>query len=352
MNNATGYLRSKGGVAINSAGNTGAEQFYSDMPNLITVSATDESDQRTSWSSFGNYVDVSAPGINIITTWGPSSYGNTWGTSLSAPLVAGVAALVLAANPALTPDDVETILETSAVDLGNPGWDKYYGHGRVDAAAAVQMAVNYETPVQDTIAPTAAIDNPSSGSTVAGAVVVSATANDNIGVTKVDLYVNGAFYATDTSAPYSFAWDTASLGNADVTLAAHAYDAAGNKAVSSGVSVHVRNVVDTTPPVVTILDPANGATVSGRNTTISASATDNLGVSSMRLFIDGSLVASSSSGSLSYNWNLRKVSDGTHSILIEATDAAANKASQLISVVKGSGSTSTGGGGGGKGRSK
>ncbi|MEZ5919437.1 MAG: Ig-like domain-containing protein [Alphaproteobacteria bacterium] len=80
--------------------------------------------------------------------------------------------------------------------------------------------------------------------------------------------------------------------------------------MSSGVPVHVRNVVDTTPPVVMISEPANGATLSGRNATINASATDNLAVSSMRLFIDGSLVASSSSGSLSYNWNLRKVSTG------------------------------------------
>ncbi|MEZ5814276.1 MAG: S8 family serine peptidase [Alphaproteobacteria bacterium] len=352
MNNATGYLRDRGGVAINSAGNTGAEQFYSDMPNLITVSATNQSDVRTSWSSFGNYVDVSAPGIDILTTWGPSSYGNTWGTSLSAPLTAGVAALIFAANPALTPDDVETILETSAVDLGTAGWDKYYGHGRVDAAAAVQMALTYTPPERDTISPTASINTPGAGSTLAGTAIVDVTANDNIGVTKVDLLVNGAFYASDTNSPYSFAWDTSSLGNADVTLTAKAFDAAGNTSTSSGVPVLVRNIVDNTPPVVTISQPANGATVSGRNTTISASATDDQTVSTMRLYIDGNLAASASGGSLSYNWNLRKVSDGTHSIRVEATDASANTASQLIEVIKGGGSTGDGGGGGTKGGGK
>ncbi|MCB1563244.1 MAG: S8 family serine peptidase [Alphaproteobacteria bacterium] len=352
VNASAGYMRDRGGIVFGSAGNYGTDDGYPDAPNIITVSATGSSDIKAGWSSFGNSVDIAAPGVSIYTTANGGGYSAASGTSLSSPVAAGVGALILSANPALSADDVETILETTAVDLGDPGYDIYYGHGRVDAAAAVQMALTYQPPVRDTIAPTVAVDTPSAGSTVAGTVVVDATANDNIGVTKVDLYVNGAFYATDTSAPYSFAWDTASLGNADVTLAAHAYDAAGNKAVSSGVSVHVRNVVDTTPPVVTISEPANGATISGRNTTISASATDNLGVSAMRLFIDGSLVASSSGGSLSYNWNLRKVADGTHSIHVEATDASANVASQLIEVIKGGGSTGGGGGGGGKGGPK
>lgn len=251
-------------------------------------------------------------------------------------------------------DDVELILEASSVDLGSPGWDKYYGHGRVDAAAAVRMARDYTPSERDTALPSVAIDNPVSGAIVAGTVVVDVTANDNVGVTRVDLAVNGTFYASDTAAPYSFAWGTSSLGNADVTLTAKAFDAAGNVAMSSGVPVRVRNVVDTTPPVVTISQPANGATISGRNTTISASATDDLAVSSMRLYVDGGLVASASGGSLSYNWNLRKVSDGTHSILVEATDAAANKTSSLIEVTKGgSGGDSGGGGkGGGKGKNR
>lgn len=348
MNSAAGYLRDRGGVAINSAGNTGAEQLYSDMPNLITVSATNQSDLRPSWSSFGDYVDVSAPGVSILTTWGPSGYGNTHGTSLSAPLVAGVAALMFSANPALTADDVETILETSAVDLGEAGWDKYYGHGRVDAAAAVQAALTYDPPVQDTIAPSASIDTPSANSTLAGTVVVDITANDNIGVTKVDLLVNGAFYASDMSAPYSFAWDTSALGNADVTLTARAFDAAENNTTSSGVPVLVRNIIDNTPPLVNITNPADGATVSGQILSISASATDNTGVTSMKLFIDGSLKTTVYSGSLSYNWNLKKVADGTHTIMVEAFDSSTNKATQLITVTKGGGTS----GGGGKGKPK
>ncbi|MEZ5814277.1 MAG: S8 family serine peptidase [Alphaproteobacteria bacterium] len=351
VNSSAGYIKNKGGVAFNSAGNYNADDGSPDALNLITVSATGSTDVRASWSSFGNSVDVAAPGAGIYTTNVGGGYASVSGTSYSSPVAAGVGALILSVNPALSPNDVETILETSAVDLGDPGYDIYYGHGRVDAAAAVQMALTYTPPERDTISPTASINTPGAGSTVAGTVVVDVTANDNVGVSKVDLFVNGAFYGTDTDAPYTFAWDTSSLGNADVTLTAKAFDAAGNTTTSSGVPVQVRNIVDITPPVVTISEPANGATVSGRNTTISASATDDQTVSTMRLYIDGSLAASASGGSLSYNWNLRKVSDGTHSIMVEAVDTSANKATQLIEVIKGS-TTSDGGGGGTKGGGK
>ncbi|MEZ5919440.1 MAG: S8 family serine peptidase [Alphaproteobacteria bacterium] len=351
---AAQYMKDKNGLVVVSAGNTGIFEDFTVTPTMIPISSTDESDVKSSWSSYGDYVAMAAPGSFIWSTNKDGGYSEVHGTSIAGPVAAGVVALIMSANPALRNVDVEDILYSTAVDLGDPGRDPLYGFGRVDAAAAVQMALTYtpSEPEQDTISPTASIGNPLSGATIVGTSVVDVSANDNVGVTKVDLYVNGAFYATDTAAPYSFAWDTSSFGNADVTLAAHAYDAAGNKAVSPGVPVLVRNDVDTAVPVVTIFEPANGATLSGRSVTISASASDYKSVSGMKLFIDGSLVASSSGGALSYSWSLRKVADGTHSILVEATDSSANKASQLIEVIKGSGSTSTGGGGGGKGGPK
>lgn len=343
---AAGYMRDKGGVAFNSAGNYNTDDGYPDAPTLITVSATGSSDIRASWSSFGASVDLAAPGVGIYTTVNGGTYGAPSGTSFSSPVAAGVGALVLSVNPALAFGDVEKILETSAVDLGDPGWDKYYGHGRVNAAAAVQMALTYTPSVKDTIAPSVAINSPASGSTVAGIAVVDITAGDNVGVKRVDLYVNGAFYATDTMAPYSFAWDTTSLGNVpSVTLTAKASDEAGNVTTSSGVSVKVQNVVDMTPPVVTISSPADGATVSG-TVSISASASDNLGVSGLKLYIDGVQKASSSGSSLSYSWNTKNVTSGSHTIEVEALDSSSNAGRHTITVVKGG----TTGGGGGKPR--
>ena len=349
VSSAASAFRNAGGIVMTCAANNSVNEGIAENPALVVVSATEQNDVKTSWSSYGDFVDITAPGQNIYTTRRGGTYWWTYGTSLSTPLVAGLAALVLSVNPALSPNDVEEIIETSAVDLGEPGYDIYYGHGRIDAAAAVALAQTYVPTTNDTTAPNASIASPAANTTVAGTVVVDVTATDNVGVSKVDLFVNGAFYATDNAAPYSFAWDTVPHGYADVTLTAKAYDAAGNVGTSSGIFVKVRNIVDTTPPVVTISNPADGATLSGRSETISASATDNLGVSQMRLYIDGGLATTSLGGSLSYNWNLRKVSDGSHTITVEAEDASGNTGSTIISVIKGG---STDGGGGGKGGGK
>ena len=116
-------------------------------------------------------------------------------------------ALIKAANPDLTPDEVETILESSADDLGSNGWDKYFGHGRVNAAAAVQMAS--QTTPSDTQAPAVAITSPAYNNTVSGNVLVEVAASDDTGVSQVVLYANGQSVGTDSTAPYQFSWNFA-----------------------------------------------------------------------------------------------------------------------------------------------
>ena len=81
--------------------------------------------------------------------------------------------------------------------------------------------------------------------------------------------------------------------------------------------------VDTTPPSTSISSPANGATVSG-TVTVSASATDNVGVTKMELYIDGTLAVSATSGPISYSWNTTLVANGSHSLNTKAYDAAGN----------------------------
>lgn len=84
--------------------------------------------------------DICAPGSYIYSTYLDGQYASDTGTSMATPFVAGVAALVFAANPYLTPTQVQSIIEVSATDLGEPGWDERYGYGMVNAAAAVRMA--------------------------------------------------------------------------------------------------------------------------------------------------------------------------------------------------------------------
>lgn len=102
-------------------------------------------------------------------------------------------------------------------------------------------------PPADTTAPTVSITSPASGSTVGGNVTVSATASDNVAVTKVELRVNGVVSVTDLAAPYSFSWNTSSLSNGSYSLTARAYDAANNTTTSATINLVVNNSVALKP---------------------------------------------------------------------------------------------------------
>ena len=235
---AAQYMRSKGGVVVASGGNTGALET-SPRTNAITiVSATGSSDTRPSWSSYGNYIDITAPGVGIYTTERGGSYGSDSGTSFSAPVAAGVYALLISANPNLTPSVLDDVLFSTARNMGTAGWDQYYGWGCIDAFAAVTKAK--QLAASDTQVPATAIASPASG-TVQGLVPVDVAATDNIAVTRVELWVNGALYAGDTSAPFGFTWDTTTFDNGTYALHAVAYDAAGNRGTSTAVRLTVAN---------------------------------------------------------------------------------------------------------------
>jgi len=155
-------------------------------------------------------------------------------------------------------------------------------------------------------------------------------------VTKVELRVNGATVATDTTSPFGFSWDSTTVANGMVTLTAVAYDAAGNSGASAPVSVNVANVTPVTPPpltppVVRILSPVPGQLKGKGSVTISASATDNSSTAGItqKLYIDGALKTSVSGGSLSYSWNVNKLTSGPHTIQVTASDAAGSSSASV-----------------------
>ena len=173
----------------------------------------------------------------------------------------------------------------------------------------------------DSTAPAVSIATPVAGATVNGVVTGSATASDNIGVSKVEFYVNGLLQSTDLAAPFSFDWNTALLPDGPQTITAKAYDAAGNSATSSAVTVTTSN--DSTTPAVAITAPANGGTVTG-TVDISASASDNVAVSRVDFYANGALLGSDSTAPYSYSWDTAHVAGGSYTLSAKAYDAADN----------------------------
>ncbi len=151
LNLAGEYLRARGGLLFMSAGNNDHNWGTgSDFPSFVTVGATDQNDARANFppqgkaSNWGDLVDVVAPGLDICTLDTNNAVRiGSWGTSYASPIVAGIAALLWSYDPSLTPLDVESIIFTSCVDIGAPGNDSVFGHGRVDAGKALSILIDW-----------------------------------------------------------------------------------------------------------------------------------------------------------------------------------------------------------------
>jgi thermitase len=323
------YFQSKGGVVTASAGNYGTFSSASDNPYILTVSATEYNDVLSGYSNTGNNIDLAAPGTVFSTIKG-GTYESVAGTSFSAPVVAGVAALVLSVNPSLSPNQVQDILKQSADDLGLPGWDSSYGWGRVNASRAVVLASGITTPL-DTTAPSVSFTSPANGAILLGSVPIITSASDNTGVTSVTISIDGVPMITDTVAPFNFTWATNTVPNGGHTITALASDAAGN-ATATTLSVIVNNAVDITLPTISITSPADGAKIS-TNVSVKVNAADNLGVTKVELYVDGFLQVVSTTAPFTTKWNSSKSARGPHTLQAKAYDAAGNAGSSPVVVV-------------------
>jgi subtilisin family serine protease len=141
---AAEYVMGKKIPMVCSMGNTGTSSknvpsYFAGnaVPGLIAVGATDKNDKVTSFSTYGNWTSVSAPGAKILTTSKGGGYSSVDGTSFSTPLTAGVVALMLGNGAPKDPAAIKKILMETAVDIDAPGTDDKAGAGRVDAFKAV-----------------------------------------------------------------------------------------------------------------------------------------------------------------------------------------------------------------------
>ncbi len=202
---------------------------------------------------------------------------------------------------------------------------------RTFAVTALMVATWSQVPraaqsSADTTAPSIRITSPAAGANVSRNVNITAAASDAAGVRSVTFTVDGTVIGTDTKAPYSVRWNAKDAGDGSHTLRAEARDAAGNVGTSAPVTVIVGSdaaAADATAPTVSITSPAGGAQVAG-TVAVTASASDAVGVISVRFFVDGTVIGTATSAPYSASWNTSGVAAGSYTLRAEARDAAGN----------------------------
>jgi hypothetical protein len=183
------------------------------------------------------------------------------------------------------------------------------------------LAFPVSTP-PDLAPPTTTLTSPADGATLVGTATLAASAGDDIGVTKVEFYLDGGpLLGTSTVPPYSMSWYTFGAVNGLHYLTSKAYDASGKTGTSAPVSVTINN--DHTSPATSLTLPAPGAVLSGAVTLI-ATASDNLGVTSVEFWDGSTKLGTATTGPYSLNWNTTGAANGAHTLRSIAFDAASN----------------------------
>ena len=148
-------------VAAAGNGNSPAPHYPAYYPTVLAISGTDSNDNRYTSSNYGEWIDVAAPGVGVYSCWwnGAQAYNSITGTSMSTPHVAGLVALMYTKNPFLGVQEVRDLLRDNAVDLGEEGFDIFFGYGRIDAAATMDavpeatLAIGYPQGLPKVVEP-------------------------------------------------------------------------------------------------------------------------------------------------------------------------------------------------------
>lgn len=270
LQDAVNYAHSKGVVVVAAAGNTPGEVEYpAALSNVIAVGATDAADKLADFSSTGNYIDLVAPGTNILSTT-PNhhvtlndadisgtairpNYDFMDGTSMSAPHVAALASLVLGRNRTLGPDQVEAALEATSYDLGSAGRDDAFGWGRLDPVAAVSSVPAEASTAAD---PPIRLTEPQAMA-VSDTVTVSAEV-DGPTAAAVSFYIDGVLAGEAAAPPYAIAVDSISRSNSW-----HKLEAVTRVNTDREVRASRFVYFDNRPPSITFAYPPEGFSVGG-----------------------------------------------------------------------------------------
>jgi len=312
-----------------------------DGPHVVEVMAADAAGNQASSSiavTVSNAVppDSVAPQVSLTSPASSATVSGTTTIAANASDNIGVASVefrmdgVLAATVTATP--YSYAWDTSLITDG-PHVLEVRAFDAAGNSANATIAVNVSNAVAtDTTAPIVSFTAPAAAATVSGQVQVASNATDNVAIARVEFSINGTLAQTVTTSPYSFSWDTTAVINGLYVLQARAIDTSSNHSTAA-IAVTVNNLPppDTTPPSVSITAPLAAATVSG-TTTITIAATDNVGVASVVVRINGVVAATLTTSPYIYSWNTASLANGNHTLAATATDAATNADTATISV--------------------
>jgi serine protease len=300
MKNAVSYAVSNGALPICAAGNNGSSSvsYPAGYSECVAVSAVDENENLASFSQYGDKCDVASPGVDVLSTWteNVSQFGGKYnkisGTSMACPNASGVAALGLAANPDLGPNELRARLKNTAADIGLS--EAKQGAGRVDAK-------NIVGPIDDTNQkPTVSI-NASSVTVDAGTAVEfdgTGSSDPDGSIESYDWDFDNGATATGPSATFTFQ----NPGTYDVQLTVTDDDGASS---TDAVAVTVEEAPsENSPPTVSI---------DAGSTTIPVGAD---------VQFDGSGSADSDGSIASYAWDFGDGTSGSTATVTHAYDSA------------------------------
>lgn len=249
VDDACQYAWNQGCILVGAAGNDNVSLLHypAAFDTVIAVSATDRYDGKASYSNYGNWIELAAPGGDgadyydwILSTYLDNWYAWAYGTSMAAPHVSGLAALVWSYEQSLTNLELREHLHDTSDDLGALGKDQYFGYGRINAYRALNELGPPDHP------PTCSIVDPVDGQIISGAYRVKVEATDDKQVSMVELAIDSGSWIDITGnfdeTYYYYDWDTTTVADGLHTLDARATDNASQTTYADQVTITVDNV--------------------------------------------------------------------------------------------------------------
>ena len=270
VRDAMQYAYQNGALIVAAAGNShSSDPFYpAAYPEVISVSTTDLDDNLATFSNYGSTIELAAPGVSIYSTYLNNGYRSMSGTSMACPHVSGVAALLWSRFPGYTNDLVRTVLYNTADDLGQVGWDQYYGYGRVNAYRAVQGGQPHDIRVAEINMPPLIFTR----DTVKIGGIIQNIGNNTESNVNVQLIVDNALIATKSISTIQvsekinleFDWTPSNTGTYNTTV--YALPVEGESSISNNQMSRTASVKD--HGQILVVSDDDGTHIAGKETSI------------------------------------------------------------------------------------